>query len=161
MASHRGGTVPVRLDAGLHGRLAALAEARGVTLFMVLQAGLAALLTIGSGRRRVAVLGYLAELGDQEREGHAEVGRVAAELGVDRLVVVGAAAAPIHDGAVAVQSWGGESVVVSDQDAAVAWLRACLRPGDVVLVKGSKGSRVSRVVDAIRAIGQGPAPARP
>ncbi|MFF9091084.1 amino acid adenylation domain-containing protein, partial [Streptomyces sp. NPDC014991] len=45
VASHRGGSVAVRLDAGLHGRLVALAELRGVTLFMVLQAGLAALLT--------------------------------------------------------------------------------------------------------------------
>ncbi|WP_229864715.1 amino acid adenylation domain-containing protein, partial [Streptomyces djakartensis] len=45
VAGHRGGTVPVRVDADLHQRLAALAEAHGVTLFMVLQAGLAALLT--------------------------------------------------------------------------------------------------------------------
>ncbi|WP_189937209.1 non-ribosomal peptide synthetase, partial [Streptomyces sulfonofaciens] len=45
VASHRGGTVPVRLSADLHTRLTALAEERGVTLFMVLQAGLAALLT--------------------------------------------------------------------------------------------------------------------
>jgi UDP-N-acetylmuramoyl-tripeptide--D-alanyl-D-alanine ligase len=112
-------------------------------------AALQALATIGSGRRRVAVLGYLAELGEQEREGHAQVGRVAAELGVDRLVVVGAQAAPIHDGAVAVPSWGGESVVVSDQDAAVAWLRESLRPGDVVLVKGSR-YRTWTVADALR-----------
>lgn len=112
-------------------------------------AALRALASIGSGRRRVAVLGYLAELGEQEREGHAQVGRVAAELGVDRLVVVGAQAAPIHDGAVAVPNWGGESVVVSDQDAAVAWLRESLRPGDVVLVKGSR-YRTWTVADALR-----------
>jgi UDP-N-acetylmuramoyl-tripeptide--D-alanyl-D-alanine ligase len=112
-------------------------------------AALHALIAIGDGRRRVAVLGYLAELGEQEIEGHREVGRTAAELGVDRLVVVGAAAAPIHDGAVAVPNWGGESVVVSDQDAAVAWLRAWLRPGDVVLVKGSR-YRTWTVADALR-----------
>jgi UDP-N-acetylmuramoyl-tripeptide--D-alanyl-D-alanine ligase len=112
-------------------------------------AALRALAAIGAGRRRVAVLGYLAELGDQEREGHRQVGQLAAELGVDRLVVVGAEAAPIHDGAVAVPNWGGESVVVSDQDAAVAWLRAALRPGDVVLVKGSR-YRTWTVADALR-----------
>lgn len=112
-------------------------------------AALHALVATGAGRRRLAVLGFMAELGDREREGHAEVGRVAAELGVDRLVVVGASAAPIHDGAVAVPNWGGESVVVSDQDAAVAWLRASLRPGDVVLVKGSR-YRTWTVADALR-----------
>ena len=68
------------------------------------------------GRRTVAVLGYMAELGEYERDGHEEVGRLAAELGVDRLVVVGEAAAPIHDGAAAVATWGGESVLVTDQD---------------------------------------------
>jgi UDP-N-acetylmuramoyl-tripeptide--D-alanyl-D-alanine ligase len=112
-------------------------------------AALRALVAIGDERRRIAVLGYLAELGEQEREGHVQVGRVAAELGVDRLVVVGAQAAPIHDGAAAVPNWGGESVVVSDQDAAVAWLRATLRPGDVVLVKGSR-YRTWTVADALR-----------
>lgn len=112
-------------------------------------AALRALVAVGDGRRRVAVLGYMAELGEQEQEGHRQVGRVAAELGVDRLVVVGEAAAPIRDGAVAVPNWGGESVVVSDQDAAVAWLRAALRPGDVVLVKGSR-YRTWTVADTLR-----------
>jgi UDP-N-acetylmuramoyl-tripeptide--D-alanyl-D-alanine ligase len=112
-------------------------------------AALQALTSIGAGRRRIAVLGYLAELGEQEQEGHKQVGRVAAELGVDRLVVVGTEAAPIHDGAVAVPNWGGESVVVSDQDAAVAWLRERLRPGDVVLVKGSR-YRTWTVADTLR-----------
>jgi UDP-N-acetylmuramoyl-tripeptide--D-alanyl-D-alanine ligase len=112
-------------------------------------AALHAQAAIGRGRRRVAVLGYLAELGPLERQGHEEVGRLAAELGVDRLVVVGAGAEPIHDGAMAVPDWGGESMVVSDQDAAVAWLRGELRPGDVILVKGSR-YRTWDVADALR-----------
>jgi UDP-N-acetylmuramoyl-tripeptide--D-alanyl-D-alanine ligase len=112
-------------------------------------AALRALAAIGQGRRRVAVLGYLAELGEQERAGHEEVGRLAAQLGTDRVVVVGGAAGPIHDGAVAVADWGGESVLVTDQEAAVAWLRAQVRPGDVVLVKGSR-YRTWAVADALR-----------
>jgi UDP-N-acetylmuramoyl-tripeptide--D-alanyl-D-alanine ligase len=47
-------------------------------------AALHAQAAIGPGRRRIAVLGYLAELGDMEHEGHVEVGRLAAVLGVDR-----------------------------------------------------------------------------
>jgi UDP-N-acetylmuramoyl-tripeptide--D-alanyl-D-alanine ligase len=112
-------------------------------------AALNALSAIGDGRRRVAVLGYMAELGGYERAGHEEVGRLAAQLGVDLLVVVGEPAAPIHDGAVAVKSWGGMSVQVTDQDAAIALLRDELRARDVVLVKGSR-YRTWAVVDALR-----------
>ena len=52
-------------------------------------AALHALAAIGRGRRRIAVLGYMAELGDYETGRAREVGRLAAELGVDRLIVVG------------------------------------------------------------------------
>jgi UDP-N-acetylmuramoyl-tripeptide--D-alanyl-D-alanine ligase len=99
--------------------------------------------------RTIAVLGYMAELGPFEVDGHREVGRLAAELGVDRLLVVDAAAAPIHAGATAVGNWGGESVLLTDQAAAVEVLRSELRPGDVVLVKGSR-YRTWEVADALR-----------
>jgi UDP-N-acetylmuramoyl-tripeptide--D-alanyl-D-alanine ligase len=101
-------------------------------------AALRALAAVGRGRRTVAVLGYLAELGDHERAGHEQVGGLAADLAVDRLVVVGAAAAAIDCGVRRRRGWGGESVVVADQEAAVARLREELRSGDVVLVKGSR-----------------------
>lgn len=120
-------------------------------------AALRALSALGRRRRTVAVLGYLAELGEHERAGHEQVGALAAELGVDLLVVVGAAAAPIHDGALAAvqrQVWGGESVLVSDQDEAVALLRDRLRPADVVLVKGSR-YQTWEVADWLRPAGPG------
>ncbi|HEU5111561.1 MAG TPA: UDP-N-acetylmuramoyl-tripeptide--D-alanyl-D-alanine ligase, partial [Micromonosporaceae bacterium] len=115
-------------------------------------AALRALSALGAGRRTVAVLGYMAELGAAERDGHAEVGRLAAELGVDRLVVVGEPAAPILEGARAVGRWGGESVLVTDQAAAVRALAEQLRPGDVVLVKGSR-YRTWDVADHLRETG--------
>ncbi|HEY8475120.1 MAG TPA: UDP-N-acetylmuramoyl-tripeptide--D-alanyl-D-alanine ligase [Natronosporangium sp.] len=93
-------------------------------------AALRALAAMGRGRRTVAVLGYLAELGAEERAGHERVGRLAQELGVDRVVVVGEQAAPIAQ--------GESAVVVPDQAAAIALLQRELRPGDVVLVKGSR-----------------------
>jgi UDP-N-acetylmuramoyl-tripeptide--D-alanyl-D-alanine ligase len=102
------------------------------------EAALRALVALGTGRRTVAVLGYLAELGEYERAGHERVGGLAAALGVDRLVVVGEPASPIHRGAGRQRQWKGESVLVADQAAAVAVLRRELRPGDVVLVKGSR-----------------------
>ncbi|MCZ7436350.1 UDP-N-acetylmuramoyl-tripeptide--D-alanyl-D-alanine ligase [Micromonospora sp. WMMC241] len=111
---------------------------------------LRALASMRGEGRTVAVLGFMAELGDFEREGHQQVGRLAAELGVDRLLVVGEPAAPIHEGATAVGNWGGESVLLTDQAAAVEVLRSELRPGDVVLVKGSR-YRTWEVADALRA----------
>ncbi|GAA2609311.1 UDP-N-acetylmuramoyl-tripeptide--D-alanyl-D-alanine ligase [Dactylosporangium fulvum] len=112
-------------------------------------AALHALAAVAGGRRKIAVLGSMAELGEYERAGHEEVGRLAAELGVDRLIAVGEQAAPILDGAAAVASWGGDSVLVTDQEAAVALLRGSLLPRDVVLVKGSR-YRTWDVADALR-----------
>ena len=113
-------------------------------------AALRALAAVAGGRRMIAVLGYMAELGEYERTGHEEVGRLAAELGVDRLVAVGEQAAPILHGASVVASWGGDPVLVTDQEAAVALLRDELRPRDVVLVKGSR-YRTWDIADALRA----------
>ena len=109
-------------------------------------AALRALAAIGAGRRTVAVLGYMAELGEQERAGHEEVGRLAAELGVCRLIAIGDAK-PVLDGAAQVSGWTGRAEYAEDQPAAVELLD--LEPGDVVLVKGSR-YRTWDVVDSLR-----------
>jgi UDP-N-acetylmuramoyl-tripeptide--D-alanyl-D-alanine ligase len=115
-------------------------------------AALRALVALGRGRRTTAVLGYMAELGEFETAGHEEVGRLAAELGVDRLIAVAAHAAPILDGANAVSAWPGQAVLAADQAAAIGVLGDDLRPGDVVLVKGSR-YRTWEVADSLRAGG--------
>ncbi|GAB2590236.1 UDP-N-acetylmuramoyl-tripeptide--D-alanyl-D-alanine ligase [Paractinoplanes abujensis] len=112
-------------------------------------AALQALAAMAGGRRTTAVLGYMAELGEHERSGHEEVGRLAAGLGVDRLIVVGAEAAPIATGAETAEGWTGEAVVVPDQAAATEILAGDLGRDDVVLVKGSR-YRTWDVVDALR-----------
>jgi UDP-N-acetylmuramoyl-tripeptide--D-alanyl-D-alanine ligase len=117
-------------------------------------AALRALAALGRGRRTTAVLGYMAELGEHEISGHAEVGRLAAELGVDRVIAV-AEARPILDGAAEADGWTGEALHAADQSAAIEALRAGLRPGDVVLVKGSR-YRTWAVADALRPEGVRP-----
>jgi UDP-N-acetylmuramoyl-tripeptide--D-alanyl-D-alanine ligase len=112
-------------------------------------AALHALAAIAAGRRTTAVLGYMAELGDFERAGHEEVGRLAAELGVDRLVAVAENARPVLDGAAGVADWTGSAVFAADQAAAIEVLRSDLRADEVVLVKGSR-YRTWDVVDALR-----------
>jgi UDP-N-acetylmuramoyl-tripeptide--D-alanyl-D-alanine ligase len=100
-------------------------------------------------RRSWAVLGPMGELGDDSVAGHDEIGRLAVRLDINRLVVVGEQAAPMHQGAYLEGSWGKESVLVPDVDAAVALLRAELRAGDVVLVKASNVIGLWQVADAL------------
>lgn len=112
-------------------------------------AALRALAAMADGRRTTAVLGYMAELGEYERSSHEEMGRLAAELGVNRLIVVAENARPVLDGATAVEGWHGEAIFAADQAAATDIVRSDLRDGDVVLVKGSR-YRTWDVVDALR-----------
>ncbi|BEL09017.1 UDP-N-acetylmuramoyl-tripeptide--D-alanyl-D-alanine ligase [Actinoplanes sichuanensis] len=101
-------------------------------------AALRALAAMGGGKRTTAVLGFMAELGEHEVSGHAEVGRLAAELGVDRVIAVTGSAGPILDGAAGVDGWRGTGLLADDQAAAIEILRHDLRADDVVLVKGSR-----------------------
>jgi UDP-N-acetylmuramoyl-tripeptide--D-alanyl-D-alanine ligase len=103
-------------------------------------------LLAGLPGRRVAVLGEMLELGDAAEAGHHEVGAAAAGL-VDRLVVVGPGAAPIAAGALEAGLAPDRVRSAGDRDEALAILRADLRPGDVVLVKASRGAELDRLVD--------------
>ncbi|GAB3682853.1 UDP-N-acetylmuramoyl-tripeptide--D-alanyl-D-alanine ligase [Saccharopolyspora tripterygii] len=110
-------------------------------------------MTRGRPARAWAVLGPMAELGDADVEAHDEIGRLAVRLNIDRLVVVGEQARAMHQAASLEGSWGEESVLVPDIDAAVALLRAELRPGDVVLTKASNSAGLWRVAEALFADG--------
>ncbi|WP_199438984.1 UDP-N-acetylmuramoyl-tripeptide--D-alanyl-D-alanine ligase [Umezawaea beigongshangensis] len=111
---------------------------------------LATMARAGNPRRRAwAVLGPMGELGDDSVAAHDEVGRLAVRLDISRLVVVGEQARPMHQGASLEGSWGEESVLVPDVDAAIALLREELRGDDVVLVKASKFAALWRVADAL------------
>lgn len=100
-------------------------------------------------RRSWAVLGPMAELGDDAVREHDEIGRLVVRLDISKLVVVGEAARAMHQGAHLEGSWGDESVRVPDVDAAVALLQGEVRPGDVVLVKASNAYRLWRIAEAL------------
>ncbi|ACQ80664.1 UDP-N-acetylmuramoylalanyl-D-glutamyl-2,6-diamin opimelate/D-alanyl-D-alanylligase [Beutenbergia cavernae DSM 12333] len=118
------------------------------------RAALKALVAIaGRERRSVAVLGEMLELGDSSRDEHDAVGRVAVRLNVDKLVVVGEGARAMHTGASHEGSWGDEALFAPDLDAARAYLATELRPGDVVLVKSSKGAGLAALADELTAGG--------
>jgi UDP-N-acetylmuramoyl-tripeptide--D-alanyl-D-alanine ligase len=104
-----------------------------------------------NGRRGIAVLGYMAELGEIAAESHQEAGRLAAQADAALIVAVGAGAAPVLDGARATEGWQGEALAVPDPGAAVTALRNRLRQGDVVLVKASKSAGLWEVADGLLA----------
>ncbi|AVZ72511.1 UDP-N-acetylmuramoyl-tripeptide--D-alanyl-D-alanine ligase [Streptomyces lunaelactis] len=115
-----------------------------------MRAALRALAAMGRGRRTWAVLGQMAELGDEALAEHDAVGRLAVRLNVSKLVAVGGREASwLQLGAYNEGSWGEESVHVSDAQAAVDLLRSELRPGDVVLVKASRSVGLERVAQAL------------
>jgi UDP-N-acetylmuramoyl-tripeptide--D-alanyl-D-alanine ligase len=102
-----------------------------------MRAALAHLANRAGGRRRLAVLGEMAELGPRAPEFHREVGRQAAELGVE-VIGVGPLA----------RAYGGRSVADAEEAAAV--VAAIVQPGDVVLVKGSRSVGLEAVAAKLR-----------
>jgi UDP-N-acetylmuramoyl-tripeptide--D-alanyl-D-alanine ligase len=120
-----------------------------------MRAGLKALVWMareaGEKRRSWAVLGEMAELGDDAITEHDNIGRLAVRLDVSRLVVVGTgrAMSAMHHGAVMEGSWGSEVTMVADADEALALLRSELRPSDVVLVKGSNAVGLGALAEAL------------
>ena len=106
--------------------------------------------------RAVAVLGHMAELGPISQEEHARVGELVARLGIDRVITVGPKARAV---AVAAQRDGVEPenvAAVHDAEAALADLRTWVRPGDVVLVKGSRVAGLEALAEALRDPGSAP-----
>ena len=118
-----------------------------------MRAALETLAVVGRGRgaRTVAVLGEMLELGDTGPGEHETLGRLVVDLGVDRLVVVGEGARPVHAAASSAAGWPGSSVAVADVEAAVEYLTDHLRPDDVVLVKASRATGLERVAAALLA----------
>ncbi|GAA5167996.1 UDP-N-acetylmuramoyl-tripeptide--D-alanyl-D-alanine ligase [Pseudonocardia eucalypti] len=107
-----------------------------------MRAGLEALAAItGTARRGWAVLGAMGELGEAGPAAHAEVGQLAARLGVRRLLAVG----PDNYQQGYRAGCGEESMVVPDVPTALEVLNERLRPGDVVLVKASRAAGLERV----------------
>ncbi len=98
----------------------------------------------GPPGRRVAVLGDMLELGPDAVAFHAEIGERAREAGVELLITVGPLAAAMAP------PFRGDAVMLADASEAAAELPALLRDGDTVLVKGSQGVGLARVVDALR-----------
>ncbi len=113
----------------------------------------AALRTLTAGERtgrRVAVLGDMLELGPTGPALHREVGETAARLGVDLLVAVGPLSWHAMEGAQEAGMTGERALWREDADEVAELLVHELVPGDRLLVKGSRGMRMERVIAALK-----------
>jgi UDP-N-acetylmuramoyl-tripeptide--D-alanyl-D-alanine ligase len=98
--------------------------------------------------RRVAVLGDMAELGAHTEAAHVEIGKYAAELKIGQLFTVGKNSAATAQAA----RDGGLTRVIefAEVEAAVRAVKNFLKPGDVVLLKASRSSRLERIAETLR-----------
>jgi UDP-N-acetylmuramoyl-tripeptide--D-alanyl-D-alanine ligase len=117
------------------------------------RAMLAALAATPATGRRVAVLGEMLELGASSRALHEACGRAAAEAGVDELIVIGGSSADgLVDGAVAAGLVRARVHRFADSASALADVPRLVRGGDLVLVKGSRGTRTDLVADRLKEV---------
>src|SRR5215211_7181423 len=108
-----------------------------------MRAALDDLATHETSGRRLAVLGDMLELGPAEDEHHRDVGAYAATAGVDVLVAVGPRAVNM------LNAFDGESYAVGSAQEAAALAEELLAPGDVLLVKGSRGVGLEVVAETL------------
>ncbi len=99
---------------------------------------------------RIAVLGDMLELGSYAQEGHLKVAR-RATVAAQRLVVVGSLGRLIGEEALRAGMAPDRVFFAADNQQVVEYLRRLLKPGDHVLVKGSRGLRMEEIVNALKA----------
>lgn len=138
----------------LSARRLACFDVRGVTVLDdsynanpdSMEAALHALRGLPGGGRRFAVLGRMGELGGYADEGYRRVGRVAAST-MDVLIAVGAETDAMAEEAE--KAGACEVRRAADTSAAANLLRDLARPGDAVVIKGSRAARMERVLEEI------------
>jgi len=105
----------------------------------------------GIYRRRILAAGEMLELGPDSAKLHREAGRCAASRKLDCVVAVQGNAVEIVNGAIEAGMPASQAHFFNDSTAAAAFLADFVRPGDLLLVKGSRGVKMERIVEALHA----------
>lgn len=114
------------------------------------QVALDALASLSGRGRRIAVLGDMLELGEKSAQMHEDLGGKVAKI-ADALIAVGQYAVNICRGAEAAGMKSEQMIVVADAAAAIDPLLGQQHPGDKILVKGSRGVQLEKIVEALKA----------
>jgi UDP-N-acetylmuramoyl-tripeptide--D-alanyl-D-alanine ligase len=105
---------------------------------------------IARGGRLAAMLGHMAELGPIAFDEHERLGELVVRVGVDRLLTVGEPARAIARAAIREGQLPEDVATYEDPFDAVDDVRGWARPGDVVLIKGSRVVGLERAAEALR-----------
>lgn len=114
-----------------------------------MKAAISVLESMKGGRKKIAVLGDMLELGDAEEEYHREVGAYLSSNQIDYLFTYGKLGRYIADGAQN-ELDADHIFAYYDKSELIAQLESMLYPKDIVLIKGSRGMKLEEVVDAIK-----------
>jgi len=106
---------------------------------------------ITEGARRLAVLGDMLELGSYSEEGHREVGKYLVKAGINKLILVGERSRDIGRGAEDAGMKRDDIFHFVDSETAGRFVQERMKEGDLVLVKGSQGVRMEKIVKEIMA----------
>jgi UDP-N-acetylmuramoyl-tripeptide--D-alanyl-D-alanine ligase len=113
------------------------------------KAALVGLTQIAQRRRKIAILGEMKELGELSETAHQAIGKHAAQLGIDHLLVVGDEAKPAVQGANLVKDWKGKATFHENIPALMNYAKQLVASHDVVLVKASRSIGLEVVVDQL------------
>lgn len=103
------------------------------------------------GNKRYAVLGDMLELGNQSEKGHRQVGEYLVECGINKLVVVGERSIDIMHGAIDAGMSEDDIFHFATSVEAGRFIQDRIKQGDLILVKGSQGMRMERIVKELMA----------
>lgn len=115
-----------------------------------MRAAMNVLQSMKSGNRAVCIFADMLELGDTSEKEHYDIGGYAAATGVDVLIASGNFSGAVKRGAVASGMDSGSVYAFSTKEEAALYLDKILKPGDVVLVKGSRSMKMEYIVDFLR-----------
>jgi UDP-N-acetylmuramoyl-tripeptide--D-alanyl-D-alanine ligase len=114
-----------------------------------MEAAINVLKDISAGNRTVAVLGDMLELGDISEKAHFDVGKYAVSNGIDYVAAVGEYRENTAGGAINAGIKKDNVFVFKNNNEAAIFLKDFLKPGDVLLVKGSRGMKMEEIVSML------------
>lgn len=105
------------------------------------------LIDISNNRRKVVILGDMLELGEYTVKSHEEIGEYCHLSGIDLLIAYGDYSKHIVDSAVSSGMRPGDVFYYQNKQELLRSLKTIVKPGDVILVKGSRGMKMDEIVD--------------